>query len=63
MAGSAIAGCLSILFNCELPAPHGGMFVFPVMKNAILYIFALAIGSVIAAILLGILKKEKQDQH
>lgn len=56
--GSAIAGALSMAFNCTLMAPHGGIFVFPVVGNALLYLLALAIGTVVAAFLLGILKKK-----
>ena len=53
MLGSAIAGGLSMLFGCTLPAPHGGMFVFPVMGHPILYILALAAGSLTCAVVLG----------
>lgn len=56
--GSAIAGALSMAFNCTLMAPHGGIFVFPVVGNALLYLLALAIGTVVAAFLMGILKKK-----
>lgn len=56
--GSAIAGALSMAFNCTLMAPHGGIFVFPVVGNALLYLLALAIGTVVAAFLLGMLKKK-----
>jgi fructose-specific phosphotransferase system IIC component len=61
MAGSALAGFLSVLFGCQLPAPHGGMFVFPVMTHPFLYILSLALGSVLTAILLGVFKKEKEE--
>lgn len=59
MVGSAIAGFFSVLFKCELPAPHGGMFVLPVMTHPFLYIISLIIGSITLAVLLGIVKKEK----
>lgn len=55
--GSGVAGALSMLFHCTLMAPHGGVFVFPVVGNAPMYVVALIIGTVISAILLGILKK------
>ena len=55
--GSAVAGALSMLFNCTVPAPHGGIFVFGVVTNWPLYLLSLAIGAVIAMIILGILKK------
>ena len=57
IAGSAAAGALSMAFGCTLMAPHGGIFVFPVVGNAIMYLVALAIGSVVSAVLLGVLKK------
>lgn len=56
--GSAAAGALSMLFNCTLMAPHGGIFVFPVVGNPLMYLAALAAGTLISAVLLGILKKD-----
>ena len=55
--GSAVAGALSQYFGCSVPAPHGGVFVFGVVQNWPMYFVALIIGSVIAAVLLGFLKK------
>lgn len=57
IAGSAVAGGLSMLFKCTLMAPHGGIFVFPVVGNPILYVLALAVGSAVSCVLLGTLKK------
>lgn len=57
IVGSGIAGGLSMLFQCTLMAPHGGIFVFPVVGNALMYLVALAAGTIAAAFLLGILKK------
>lgn len=56
--GSAIAGALSAGFKCTLMAPHGGIFVFPVVGNAVMYLLALVIGSIISAVLLGLFKKK-----
>lgn len=56
--GSAAAGALSMVFNCTLMAPHGGIFVFPVVGNAAMYLVALVAGTVISAVLLGLLKKK-----
>lgn len=56
--GSAVAGALSMAFGCTLMAPHGGIFVVPVMGNALMYLAALAAGTVISALLLGILKRK-----
>mgnify|MGYP001006196009 CR=1 FL=1 len=58
IVGSAAAGALSMAFGCTLMAPHGGIFVFPVVGNAIMYLVALVAGTVISAILLGVLKKK-----
>lgn len=58
IVGSAAAGALSMVFNCTLMAPHGGIFVFPVVGNAVLYLAALVAGTVISAVLLGLLKKK-----
>lgn len=58
--GSAAAGALSMMFGCTLMAPHGGIFVVPVMENALMYLVALAVGTVISAALLGLLKKKVQ---
>lgn len=57
VAGSGIAGALSMLFGCTLMAPHGGIFVFPVVGNALMYLAALAVGTAVSALLLGVLKK------
>ena len=56
--GSAIAGGMSMLFGCTLMAPHGGIFVFPVVGNAVMYLVSLVVGTVISAVLLGLLKKK-----
>lgn len=56
--GSAVAGAMSMAFGCTLMAPHGGIFVFPVVGNAVMYLAALAVGTVVSAVLLGILKKK-----
>ena len=55
--GSALAGGLSMAFNCTLMAPHGGIFVFPVVGNALMYVVALVAGTIVGAALLGVLKK------
>ena len=50
--GSAVAGALSMLFNCTVPAPHGGLFVFGVVTNWPMYFVALVIGALVACYLL-----------
>ena len=57
MVGSAVAGALTSLFNVTCPAPHGGIFTFIVCDHPLLYIVALAVGSVAGAFMLSILKK------
>ena len=61
MIGAAAAGGLSMAFGCSLRAPHGGIFVFPVVGNPLQYVIALAIGSVVGMLMLALLKK-KQPQ-
>ncbi len=56
--GSGFAGALSMAFNCTLMAPHGGIFVFPVVGNPLMYLVALAAGTVVGALMLGVLKKK-----
>ncbi len=56
--GSGLAGALSMAFNCTLMAPHGGIFVFPVVGNPLMYLAALAVGTVVGALMLGVLKKK-----
>lgn len=55
--GSATAGALSMMFNATLRAPHGGIFVVPVVGNPLGYLAAIAIGSVVGMISLAALKK------
>lgn len=55
--GAAVAGGLSMLFDCTLMAPHGGLFVFAVVGHWPMYLLSLAIGSVITMLLIALLKK------
>lgn len=58
MVGAGVAGLLSAFFRCTLMAPHGGIFVFATVGNPFMYIISWAIGSVITAVLLGLIKKD-----
>ena len=58
--GSAIAGGLSMLFNCTLMAPHGGIFVIGIVGNALMYLVSIAVGAVIGALILGALKRARR---
>ena len=60
IVGSAVAGALSMAFGCTLRAPHGGVFVFPTVGEPLMYIVSLLVGSVVGAILLTLLKKNKR---
>lgn len=59
--GSGVAGALSMAFGCTLMAPHGGIFVFPVVGNALMYIVALLVGTAVSTVLLGVLKKNVEE--
>ena len=56
--GSAVAGALSMAFNCTLMAPHGGIFVFLTVGHPLLYLISLSVGSVVGCVILGLLKKD-----
>ncbi len=58
LVGAAAAGGLSMVFGCTLRAPHGGIFVFPVVGNPVMYLVSLVVGSVIGMLLLGLFKKK-----
>ena len=57
IAGSAVAGGLSMLLGCTLRAPHGGIFVLPTIGNPIGYLAAVAAGSAVGCVILAALKK------
>lgn len=56
--GSGITGALSMFFKVGCPAPHGGVFVLPVVQNAVMFLVVIAIGVVLTALLIGLLKKD-----
>lgn len=58
MVGAAVAGGLSMAFDCTLMAPHGGIFVFAVVGNWAMYLLSLAAGSVVGMLMLALLKKK-----
>ena len=57
VAGSAVAGALSMAFDCTLRAPHGGIFVVPTIGNPLMYLLAILIGAVVGCLILSVLKK------
>ncbi|MBC3901163.1 PTS fructose transporter subunit IIABC [Acetobacterium malicum] len=62
IVGSALAGGLSMFFGCTLMAPHGGIFVFPLVGSPFGYVIALLAGSVASMLMLSILKKPKTSE-
>lgn len=56
--GSALAGGLAMYFGTELPAPHGGLFVLPIITHPMMYLLSVIIGSLVTAGIIGTLKKE-----
>nr|WP_315045344.1 fructose-specific PTS transporter subunit EIIC [uncultured Leptotrichia sp.] len=68
VVGSAVAGALIGLFRVKIPAPHGGILVMGLSKTAnggngfFLYLFAVIIGAIVSAILLGLLKKKVDEK-
>ena len=62
IVGSAIAGGISMAFGCTLRAPHGGIFVFPVVGNVMGYVIALVAGAVAGMIMLALLKKNVAEK-
>lgn len=61
LIGSAFAGALSQVFGCTLMAPHGGFWVISVIGNPFGYIIALVAGSILTAVLLGVLRKPVEN--
>ena len=56
MAGSAVTGALSMAFGATSRAPHGGIFVVPLIGNPLLYLVAIILGSVVTAVMVIALK-------
>lgn len=60
--GAAIAGALTMAFDCTLRAPHGGIFVFPIVGNWPMYLVSIIVGAVIGAVVLGFLKRSSTKE-
>ncbi len=58
--GSALTGALVMMFDCTLMAPHGGIFVVPTIGNPGGYLMAIAVGSIVGAVILGIIRKTRE---
>lgn len=63
VVGSGVSGAVCALFKCALPAPHGGIFVFPVVDHVLGYVVALVAGSIVGALMLALLKKNKTEKE
>ncbi|MEU6949460.1 fructose-specific PTS transporter subunit EIIC [Streptomyces sp. NPDC046316] len=61
MAGGAVTGALSMAFECTLRAPHGGVFVIPLIGNPLLYLLAIVAGTVVSAVLVIALKGARKS--
>ncbi|WP_426710797.1 PTS fructose transporter subunit IIABC [Cetobacterium sp. SF1] len=57
--GAGVAGGLTMLFHCSLPAPHGGLFVLPIITHPFMYLLSVIIGSIITGLIVGISKPKK----
>ena len=57
VVGSAVTGALSMIFNCTLMAPHGGIFVIATIGHPLLYLLAIAVGTVVSTMIMSKLKK------
>ncbi len=61
LVGAGVAGFMSALFGCTLMAPHGGIFVFATVGKPFMYILSWVVGSVITAVMLGVIKKDAEE--
>lgn len=59
VVGSAIAGAMTMAFDCTLMAPHGGIFVVPTIGNPLMYLVAIIVGSIVGAAVLGTIRKPR----
>ncbi|QOV12298.1 PTS fructose transporter subunit IIABC [Viridibacillus arvi] len=62
VVGAAIAGGLALYFGCESQAPHGGIFVIWAIKNPLMYVVSLLIGSIVTALMVGFWKKPIEEK-
>ena len=63
IVGSAVAGGLSMFFECTLRAPHGGVFVLPTIGHPMMYVLSILIGSLVGCAILGILKRPLKGEQ
>ena len=61
VVGSALAGALTMFFDCTLRAPHGGIFVVPTIGNPLMYLVSILAGAIVGAVILALLKKPVKE--
>lgn len=57
MLGSSIAAVLTYMFGVQVPAPHGGFLVLPVVTGKIQWVLSILIGSIVGGVILGLIQK------
>lgn len=57
MVGSSISAIVTYMLDVQVPAPHGGFLVLPVVTGAIQWVLAILAGSLVGAVLYGLYKK------
>lgn len=62
MLGSSIAAVLTYLFKVQVPAPHGGFLVLPVVTHGLLWVLAILAGSIVGGFILGIIQKQRVEK-
>lgn len=62
MLGSSIGAVLTYLWKVQVPAPHGGFLVLPVVTNAFLWVVAIAIGAIVSGFIMGYFQKLKVEK-
>ncbi|EOH93196.1 PTS fructose transporter subunit IIC [Enterococcus pallens] len=59
MIGSSIAAVLTYMFKVQVPAPHGGFLVLPVVTHGLLWVVAILAGSIVGGVMLGFIQKNR----
>lgn len=62
MLGSSIAAVLTYMFGVQVPAPHGGFLVLPVVTHGFQWVLSILVGSAVGGVLLGLVRKATFDK-
>lgn len=62
MLGSSIGAVLTYMWNVQVPAPHGGFLVLPVVTHAVMWVLAIAIGAIVSGLIMGYVQKMKVEK-